>query len=163
MQSIDGSLSRLHELAGHFSSEERPEFHPGASPDAISALQAVVRSQLPEEFTYFLGQCDSIIAMDVWNGYWIGGVEGLLRSIARKDFPSVVSESNNPVAVFPAATDGGGNGFLLSSNGDAIWKWNHETGDTTLVASGFSSFLERIADDWKHYLSGDQAWRYLSG
>ena len=163
MQSIDGLISRLHELANEFSTGERPTFHQGASSDDISALRAIAAAEVPEDFTYFLSQCDSIVAMDIWNGYWIGGVERLLRIIAGKDFPSEVSERNNPVSVIPVATDGGGNAFLLSLNGDKVWKWNHETGDAILVANGFSSFLARIAEDWEHFLSDDRTWRYLSG
>jgi SMI1 / KNR4 family (SUKH-1) len=162
MQSIDDLLSRLHELAEEFSTDERPTFHQGASQDSISAFQAAA-AQVPKDFTYFLTQCDSIIAMDVWNGYWIGGVGGLLQNMARRDFPSVVSDANNSVPVIPVATDGGGNAFLMSLSGDKVWKWNHGTGDTTLVAPGFSSFLARIAEDWEHFLSDDRTWPYLSG
>jgi len=163
MQSIDALLSRLHELAEEFSIAEQPAFHQGVSADAIFALERAVMAQIPKDFSYFLRNCDAIVAMGVWNGYWIGGSEVLLRSITRKDFPSEVCEENNTTAVVPVATDGGGNAFLLSLDGDKVWKWNHETGNSTLVAHGFSSFLARIVEDWEHFLADDRAWRYLSG
>jgi SMI1/KNR4 family protein SUKH-1 len=163
MQSIDAMLLRLRALATAFSVNERPTFHPGASPEAISALQAVTAGPVPEDFAYFLSQCDSIIAMDVWNGYWIGGIEWLRRSVACGDFPSAISEGGNPDSVIPVATDGGGNAFLLSLGSDKVWKWNHESGDATLVARGFAAFLARIVEDWEHFLSSDSTWSYLSG
>jgi len=73
MQSIDALLSRLHELEKEFSIDERPAFHQGVSADTISDLQKAVAAQIPEDFACFLRKCDSIVAMDVWNGYWIGG------------------------------------------------------------------------------------------
>lgn len=163
MQSIDALLFRLHELAMEFPDDERPIFNGPASEEAISSFQAAASAQLPDDFAAFLRKCDSIIAMDVWNGYWIGGVEGLLGNIDCNDFPSEVLEGKSPVAVVPIATDGGGNAFLLALSGNKVWKWNHESGDTELIAHGFTSFLGRIVEDWEHFLRNDAAWGYLSG
>jgi len=162
MLQIDQVLSRLRKLADEFPAEGRPRFSPRASADSLVAFEKVVGTRLPEQLAGFLRQCDSIVAMDVWNGYWVGGVEQLLRSVGRNDFPAKLVEAENDVVV-PVATDGGGNAFLMSVNDQRVWKWNHETGNSTPVAHDFVSFLGRIADDWEHFIAGDPVWRYLSG
>jgi hypothetical protein len=162
MLQIDQVLSRLRKLADEFPAEERPKFSPGASADSVVGFEKVVGTRLPEQLAHFLRQCDSIVAMDVWIGYWVGGVEQLLRSMGRKDFPAKLVEANHDVVV-PVATDGGGNAFLMSVKDQRVWKWNHETGNSTTVAHDFASFLQRIADDWEHFLARDSAWHYLSG
>jgi hypothetical protein len=83
-------------------------------------------------------------------------VEGLVRSIARGDFPRTVE--GQPAA--PVATDGGGNAFLLSACG-RVWRWDRQTGDVSPVAESFGAFLTRIAADWAAYLADTPGWRYL--
>ncbi len=98
--------------------------------------------------------------MDVWNGYWIGGVRTLLRSIERGDFPGSV-ESHR---VMPIATDGGGNAFLMPVDSDGpVWKWSHETSEVKVIASSFELFLDRLADDFRMFAAGKDDWPYMSG
>jgi hypothetical protein len=162
MQIIDELLFRLHELGDCFSAEEKPTFSAGASPQAITALQGCVSQPLPDDFASFLHRCDSIVAMNVWNGLWIGGIVSLERSIKRNDFPKMLNRERNQIELVPVATDGGGNAFLMALSDRSVWKWNHESNDCTLVADDFSGFLKRIIDDWEHYLAGDFVWNYLT-
>jgi hypothetical protein len=101
--------------------------------------------------------------MEVWNGYWVGGLAQLTTNVSRGDFPATVAEENGPSGVMPVATDGGGNAFLMSLRGGTVWKWNHETGGVRAVADNFTGFLQRVLQDWEHYLSDDDTWDYLSG
>jgi hypothetical protein len=64
---------------------------------------------------------DAVVGMSVHNGYWLGGIERLMRSACRGDFPRNVE--NEPA--IPVATDGGGNAFLLAADGQ-VWRWDHE-------------------------------------
>ena len=101
----------------------------------------------------------AIVAMDIHNGYWIGGPVELARSIRRNDFPADLDEGGRTVRAIPLATDGGGNAFLMA--GGSVWRWNHETGVCTVVAGGLDEFLRRVAQDWSHHLQGDETWDYL--
>jgi hypothetical protein len=63
--------------------------------------------------------------------------------------------------VLAIALDGGGNAFLLSPRSGDVWRWDHETGNTTRVAESFSGFLQRVVEDWKAYVGNRQLWTYL--
>jgi cell wall assembly regulator SMI1 len=138
----------------------RPIFAPPASAEDIALLEAAVGNSLPTSIRAFLAEHDSIVAMDVWNGYWIGGVCTLLRSIERGDFPGRIDSHR----VMPIATDGGGNAFLTPVDSDGpVWKWSHETGAIKEIASSFQHFLDRIADDFRMFAAGKGDWPYMSG
>jgi len=73
----------------------------------------------------------------------------------------------NRLRVLPIGADGGGNLFLMdrASNAlGAVWKWDHEfqprfdgvaREGLSYVAGSFVEFLERVAEDWEHFLAGD--------
>jgi len=163
MPELKDVLARLRAIAGNLPHDERPIFSPAPPAEAITSLQACVHLPIQDDFISFLKECDAIIAMSIWNGYWVGGVSTLARSIRRKDYPSQLSRKWGQPDVMPVATDGGGNAFLMCLKDGSIWKWDHETGDCTTVARDFISFLIRIAEDWEHYLAGDRSWNYLAG
>ena len=157
------TVERLRSLAERFPADERPAFMPGSMATDITAMEQCLRSPLPDDFADFLRKCEAIHAMDVWNGYWIGGIAELMRSISRGDFPGLVANGDRPVPVVPVATDGGGNAFLLSLDGRTVWKRDHETASVQSVAAGFMGFLLRVEEDWEHYLRRDYDWQYLAG
>jgi SMI1 / KNR4 family (SUKH-1) len=163
MNQVEGLLGRLRSVAQQLAAEERPTFSPGASTDAIVGLQAILPAPLPNDFIDFLRACEAVIAVNVWNGYWIGGINQLARSVRRGDYPAMLSDEAREAAVFPIGTDGGGNAFLMSLQSGQIWKWDRETGNAQNVAATFAGLLERVAEDWEHFLSGDKSWHYLSG
>jgi hypothetical protein len=137
-------LKHLRSLADAFAEEERPTFSPPASADSIQAFESAVGFPLPAELREFLTRCDAVVAMDVHNGYWIGGTSGLTRSVSRGDFPRRIESGGELVAVAPIATDGGGNAFLLTAHDGRVWRWDHETGTLAAVAGSFVAFLERV-------------------
>jgi hypothetical protein len=138
----------------------RPSFSPPATAEKILELELVLGTSLPEPIHDFFTQHDSISAMDVWNGYFVGGIDVILRSLKRGDFPRVV-ESRPVIAI---ATDGGGNAFLTPSDSDGpVWKWLHETGAVTEVARDFNAFSDRLADDFRMFADGNDRWQYMSG
>lgn len=154
-------LNRLRSFTDVFPEGEGPAFSPPASADSIQAFESAVGFPLPAELREFLTQCDAVVAMDVHNGYWIGGTTGLTRSVSRGDFPRRIDSGGEPVAVAPIATDGGGNAFLLTPPDGRVWRWDHETGRVSAVAGSFVAFLERVAQDWERAASGDANWKYL--
>jgi hypothetical protein len=161
--SVDAALSRLREIAASFPRDSRPRFAKGATPARVDALESA-RGPLPPAVRTFLVACDQVVAMDVWNGYWIGGTRGISRMLAREDVPKTVVLRGAKMPVCPVATDGGGNTFLVVLDGPPIiLKRNHETGELEQVADDFESFLERVAEDWRHAALEDGAWSYLSG
>jgi hypothetical protein len=158
---VEASLARLRELALALPRpgcdwEERPQFDPPASPEQMAAFERVAGFPLPADLRVFFSACGAMVGMSVHNGYWVGGVEQLARSLDRGDFPREVS-GDPAVAV---ATDGGGNAFLLSARG-RVWRWDHETGSVSEVAASFAGFLARVADDWAAYVADTPGWRYL--
>ena len=154
-------LNRLRSLADLFPEGEGPTFSPPASADAIQAFESALGFPLPAELREFLAQCDAVVAMDVHNGYWIGGTAGLARSVSRGDFPGSMDSGGERITVMPIATDGGGNAFLLTPADGRVWRWDHETGTLSAIAGSFAAFLERVAQDWERGASGDADWEYL--
>ena len=151
-------MTRLHELALALPRpgcdwEDRPQFEPPATPQAIVELERLAGFALPEDLRAFLGQTESIVAMSFHNGYWLGGINKLIDG---DSFPRVADGE----AAIPVATDGGGNAFLLGASG-RVWRWNHETDRLNLVVASFGAFLERVAEDWSAYVSEKPGWRFL--
>jgi hypothetical protein len=158
---VETSLARLRELALAIPRpgcdwEERPRFDPPASPEEVAAFERAAGFPLPADLRAFLADAGAVVGMSVHNGYWVGGVEQLVRAIVRGDFPPSVS--GEPAA--PVATDGGGNAFLLSSSG-RVWRLDHETWGVSEVAASFAGFLERVAADWSAFVADTPGWRFL--
>ncbi|MFO0964979.1 MAG: SMI1/KNR4 family protein [Gemmataceae bacterium] len=151
-------VARLRELADTLPRlgcdwEERPRFEPPATPHSIAELERSAGFVFPTELRESLAQTDSVVAMSVHNGYWLGGIKQLLNG---DGLPRVVDGES----AIPVATDGGGNAFLLASSG-TIWRWDHETGKAKVVADSFGAFLSRIVEDWAAYVEERSGWRFL--
>lgn len=158
---VEASLARLRELALALPRpgcdwEERPTFHPPALPEALDAFERVVGFPLPPDLRAFLAQTSAVVGMSVHNGYWLGGLEQLTRLVGADGVPRKVAGE----LTAPIATDGGGNGFLVSHSG-RVWRWDHETGNLSEVARSFTEFLERVADDWAAYVADTPGWQFL--
>jgi cell wall assembly regulator SMI1 len=156
--SVATTMTRLHELALALPRpgcdwEDRPRFEPPATPQSVVELERMAGFALPGDLREFLDQTDSIVAMSVHNGYWLGGINRLI------DGDSLPRVANGEAAI-PVATDGGGNAFLLGASG-RVWRWNHETDRMNLVAASFGAFLERVAADWSAYVSEKPGWQFL--
>src|SRR6202044_2402277 len=102
--------------------EERPRFDPPASPESVAEFERVAGFPLPDDLRDFFAVNDSVIAISIHNGFWLGGARQLARSAEQGNLPRSV----NGERAIPVATDGGGNAFLLTANG-RVWRWNHET------------------------------------
>src|SRR5262245_48692976 len=155
---IATTVARLRELALAFPRsgcdwEERPRFEPPATPQDIAELERAAGFAFPADLGEFLEQTDSVIAMSVHNGYWLGGIRQLING---DGLPRVVRGE----AAIPVATDGGGNAFLLSSSG-TIWRWGRESHQANVVADSFGTFLKRVAEDWAAYIDEQPGWRFL--
>ena len=133
--------------------EDRPQFEPPATQQSMVELERIAGFGLPSDLREFLEQTESIEAMSVHNGYWLGGIEQLVEG---GTLPRV---ADGEVAI-PVATDGGGNAFLLGASGK-VWRWDHETDKVEMVAASFGAFLERVAEDWAAYISDKPAWQFL--
>jgi cell wall assembly regulator SMI1 len=158
---IESALNRLRAISEGFPEWERPTFHPPASIEDVRELEQAIGAPLPTNIREFLLLCSAIVAMDIHNGYWIGGVRELARSVIRGDFPRTVEAVCGSMPVVPIATDGGGNASLASIEGNWIGRWDHETGKTVGVATSFVEFLNRVALDWEHSAAGTEGWRYM--
>jgi hypothetical protein len=159
---VTTSLARLRELALALPRpgcewEERPTFEPPTSSEMVAAFEQVAGFPLPADFRVFLALTGAVVGMSVHNGYWIGGVERLARCIEAEGFPREVAGE----MAAPIATDGGGNGFLLSASG-RVWRWDHETGVVSPVVASFTEFLARVAADWQAYVDDSPGWQFLA-
>ncbi len=159
---IGARVRRLREIADSLPVWQRPNFREPAREREISLLEASVGAMLPDGFRAFLLLTDAVIAMEIHNGLWIGGVPELRRSVERGEFPAAIDERGTPVPAMPVATDGGGNAFLTSAHSGLVWRWDHETGDLRLVSDGFDRFLGRVAEDWVRFARDDRDWSFLT-
>jgi hypothetical protein len=122
----------------------------------MAAFERVAGFALPADLRAFLASAGAVVGMSIHNGYWLGGVERLVDWMGSGALPGEVASEQ----VAPVATDGGGNGFLLSSRG-RVWRWDHETGRVSEVAGSFAEFLERVALDWAAYVADTPGWHFL--
>lgn len=150
------TLARLHDLAASFDNWARPTFDPPASPERLTAFRRVAGFPLPPDLDVLFAEHESIRAMDIHNGYWIGGLDALVASASDGSIPRLIREE----PAVPIATDGGGNAFLVSASG-RVWRWDHENGDLEQVAASVGEFLERVAADWAALAAGTPGWRFL--
>src|SRR5690242_17653890 len=104
MQELDDVLARLQAVGKGLPPEEQPTFHPGASAAALGSLQECVPLPIPEVFLSFLRRCDAIVAMGVWNGYWVGGAETLEGAIRSGAFPGRMGREGGQADALPVAT-----------------------------------------------------------
>jgi cell wall assembly regulator SMI1 len=163
---VQSLLARLRELSEAFPRENcpweyRPRFEPGISAEIIQSIEQNLGAPLPQDVSEFFRNCNTIVAMDIWNGYWIGDLPRLTSESFRAYFPKTIEGPTGPESIIPIATDGGGNAFVLSLRNGHVRFWNHETGALSVVASSFTHFLERVVADWEHAIKDDGNWKYL--
>jgi hypothetical protein len=156
------AVARLRAIATRFPDDDRPRFAPPASEADVESFARVAGAPVPTVLREFFAITGEIVAMDVHNGYRIGGPVMLARSLARGDhYPNAINLGPAGGPTVPCAGDGGGNGFDLAVNSGAVWFWDHETGAARLIATSFAAFLERVGDDWEHAAAFDYQWHYL--
>jgi SMI1 / KNR4 family (SUKH-1) len=158
---LQNSIARLRDAAERLLESERPTFHGAASAQQIDAFETALGNRIPDDFRRLLQTCDAIVAMDVHNGYWIGGAEALAGGVARVDFPRMISDGSTSTPATPIASDGGGNTFLAKIADGSVWFLDHETGIVKPVASSIDGFLQRVAEDWLHFAADDHEWHYI--
>ena len=154
---------------------EQATFETGAAASRIEAITAIVAEPLPIDYSYFLSQCAGFVGMDFHNGYVVHTPEEVVRLFRAARTPTRVTTANGAVPVFPVAADGGGNVFLLQLRPPHfVLRWDHETGEAgdtvpathhgfQALSDSFVSFLERIREDWSHFLGPDPAsWTYIT-
>jgi len=140
---------------------DEPTFAPGASSDEIDSLEAMIGSPLPTDYREFLGMCSGLDAMDIWNGYSIHSPALVHQIVAAAEVPTEYENQR----LLPVGSDGGGNMFFLSLPSGAMVKWRHDisTAPFVIIAPSFIGFLDRVAQDWSHFINGDSQWEYLAG
>ena len=153
-------VSELMAIASRYPADIAPRFEAASTPGELADLECVAGIPISGEVRAFFECHRAIIAMDIRNGYWLGGPVSLARSIRRGDFPTAIETEAGRVRVLPVGADGGGNAFLATTRGD-VWRWDHDTGHVSLTAKSFAAFLRRVAEDWEHDLGEDDAWTYL--
>lgn len=154
---------------------EQATFERGAAACRMESIVALVAEPLPGDYACFLSRCAGFVGMDFHNGYVMHTPEEVVRHVHGAGAPKRVTAAGDTIPVLPVAADGGGNQFLLRLRAPhTVLRWDHETGEAhdTLpadhgslqpVAADFVSLLERIRDDWRHFLGPDPAsWTYLA-
>jgi hypothetical protein len=178
---IDSALRDLRTLGAEIANQdfgypvEAATFDSGADASRSGAVAALVEAPLPSDYIYFLSQCAGVMGMDFHNGYVLHTPEEVVRRLSEGGLPRQVTTADGAVPVIPVASDGGGNVFLLQVGPPyGVLRWDHETGGggdapasahdgIQPVADSFASFLERIRDDWRHFLGDDPAsWTYIT-
>lgn len=153
---------------------EPATFNPPAAAGVVTALVGRAGHPLPEDYREFLLTCAGFRGMDFHNGYDVFGPELVLRLLDQDFQPQRVLVDQLEQPVLAIAGNGGGNLFLLQLAAPwRVWKWNHELPSGAVadascralseIAHGFTDFLRRIADDWRHFLADDPEWSYVAG
>ena len=156
-----------------------PRFGPGCCDGELSELDGGFKPGLPADYLEYLSLCRRIDAADVFNGYFIDSPLTIARPQRQDGVPRFLhvggGATMQEIFVISMGSDGGGNLFFMGTSAvgqGQIWKWNHETevrfdgmakDGLTLLAPDFSGFLERMAEDWEHFVAGDHDWEYFSG
>ncbi|MCP4549193.1 MAG: SMI1/KNR4 family protein [bacterium] len=158
---VQDCIASLRELAEvlprpEYPWEDTPQFTPPAATGDVREYEQVAGFELPADVKEFFSLAGDVVGMSVHNGYWIGGIRKLIAIAREAHIPS----TSGGRSIVPIATDGGGNVFFLSDAG-SILRWQHETGELSEVSPSFSAFLERVAADWKAYVSDTPGWSYL--
>ena len=178
---IDRVLRELQSLGGEIANHDfgypvdEATFESGAAASRIDAIAAIVAQPLPSDYRYFLSKCAGVVGMDFHNGYVIHTPEDVVRLLGQGGAPKQVTTAAGAVAVLPVAADGGGNAFLLRLGPPhVVLRWDHEIGETgdavpathhgfKPISDSFVSFLERIREDWSHFLGPNPAsWTYIT-
>jgi len=141
---------------------ERPRLSVPATGAAVAGLVAAIGGPLPGDLRRLLAFHDEIVAMNVHNGMAVGGARIIARNVTRGDAPRTASVDGADVEVIPIGSDGGGNQFLLGLRDARVWRWDHETGATVVMAHSLGRFLERIAQDFDHWAADDRTWLFLT-
>jgi hypothetical protein len=150
-------------------------FEPGAAASRIDAIAELLAEPLPVDYSYFLSQCAGFVGMDFHNGYVIHTPEEVMRRFRESWVPKRLMTAVGPAPVLPVGADGGGNVFLLQPRPrQVVLRWDHEIGGSgdavpathpclRPISDSFVSFLERIRDDWSHFLGPDRSsWTYIT-
>ena len=178
---IDRVLLDLRTLGAEIASHdfgypvEEATFETGAAAFHIASVAALVEEPLPFDYQYFLSQCGGFAGMDFHNGYVVHRPDEVVRLFREAGAPQRVITANDAVPVLPVAGDGGGNVFLLQlRTPHIVLRWDHEIGESgdalpaahpgfREISRGFVSLLERIREDWRHFLGSDpESWTYIA-
>jgi hypothetical protein len=176
---IDSVLRDLQSLGADIANHdlgyrvEKATFETGAATSRIDAIAAIASEPLPGDYSYFLSRCAGFVAMDFHNGYVIHTPEVVVRLFREAGAPRRLTTTRGDVPILAIAGDGGGNVFFLQLRPPhVVLRWDHERGgragaipdtDVEPIAENFVSFLERVRDDWSHFLGADPAsWTYIT-
>jgi hypothetical protein len=160
MTNVKSALARFWSAADLLEDYERPTSNAPATPEHLALFEAAIGDPLPPDARDFFQAHDSISAMDVHNGYSIGGSAILTRSVSRGDFPTKIDSWS----VFPIGSDGGGNAFLATvAEGGPVWKWRHDVGLSVWLAGSLAEFFGRLADDVRAFADGETDWDFMAG
>ncbi|HEY0075073.1 MAG TPA: SMI1/KNR4 family protein [Abditibacteriaceae bacterium] len=141
---------------------KEPVFGTGSPQADIVSLEDAIKAPLPQDFVAFQELCGTISAMDIWNGYSIMGASHIKSLFADTQLLHVFHTDSQSI-MMPIGSDGGGNMFLMGFvGGNQILKWNHETDSQEKLADSFTEFLERMLEDWEHFVIQDANWKYMS-
>ena len=120
-KSISEAVGLLHETAALLGEETAPEFCRPATKSGLDSLARSSKRALSADPRAFLSLHRAIVAMDVFNGYWLGASKS--GRLVLPSTPTAAKLTSDAEPVIPVATDGGGNAFVQSVQSGSIWRW----------------------------------------
>ena len=134
----------------------QPTFGEGVGTEELESLR--LPEGIPTDYREFLLTVGEIVAMDVHAGYHLVSPKLAVAMLCDTSTPSEIQN----VPVLPIGSTGGGTLFVIECGGTgAVWRWTPFSPPTQL-ASTFTHFLARLAEDWKHFVDGDDDWAFLT-
>lgn len=138
--------------------------------DTIVGISAV---GLRDELLAFYGSCDGLSWPDVHNGIFVESVERLSCAKERGEPDKlVVRDSDQIIRILVIGSDGGGNRFCIDESNGRVWRVSGgllenrvleaDSKTVVLVAASFLQFLNRLREDLRAFINGDQEHQFVT-
>lgn len=124
---------------------------------------------IPAQLEAFYKECGGITLNDVWNGYHIYTPVKIFKSIELGEPTKTIGSINSDIVSFGSdigghrlvITVGAINEVLYLPHGLLEHGVFEETTQIKVIAPDFFGFLQRLLDDTKAYVRGDEDWSYM--
>lgn len=143
---------------------------PMAAPESSALMQKLSIDALPEVRDFYR-LCNGLSLPDVYNGYFVHGLDEIERSL-QQGAPTTLAGQDH-TRLLPIGSDGGGALFAvnLDHHTEILYlppayivasTYHGEATEVRVLAQTFTAFLARICDDFRAFLERTPGWSYMT-